>query len=196
MDYRYDADYQSGKLKFFKKNCIIPNHFLYKEVLLKIHPGKKNHIKTNSMNTKNIIILSLALAFISCQKDPSQESLVVERTKLLTAKEWVLQKAEEREGNSNWKDVFPQFLPCLRDNRFKFNTDFTVVYSEGPVACTPNSPNQVLETQKWKLNIDGTVLITGNVENKILQLDGEKLVVLISETVAGITYETKNTFGR
>ena len=146
--------------------------------------------------TRVLMAACLMLAFTSCNKEKSEDNPLSEKTKLLTAKEWVVQKVEEREGNGAWEDVFPQFEPCLKDNRFKFNTDFTVVYSEGAVACVPNSPNQVLETQPWKFNADGTVLITGDVENKILQLDADKLVVLISETVAGVTYETKNTFGR
>ena len=143
-----------------------------------------------------LMAVCFILAVASCKKEKSENNPLSEKAELLTSKEWVAQKVEEREGNGIWEDVFPHFDACLKDNRFKFNIDFTLVYSEGPLACAPNSPNQVLETQSWKFNTDGTVIITGGVENKILHLDANKLVVLISETNAGVTTETKNTFVR
>lgn len=140
--------------------------------------------------------VGLILLLVSCEKEYSVDNSLNEKVKLLTSKEWVAQKVEERNGNGPWEDIFPQFAPCIKDNRFKFNADFTLVYSEGPTACAPNTPNQVIETQSWKFNNDGTVLITGGVENKILHFDANKLVVLISENDAGVIKETRNTFVR
>lgn len=140
--------------------------------------------------------VGLILLLVSCEKEYSVDNSLNEKVKLLTSKEWEAQKVEERNGNGPWEDIFPQFAPCIKDNRFKFNADFTLVYSEGPTACAPNTPNQVIETQSWKFNNDGTVLITGGVENKILHFDANKLVVLISENDAGVIKETRNTFVR
>lgn len=140
--------------------------------------------------------VGLILLLVSCEKEYSVDNSLNEKVKLLTSKEWVAQKVEERNSNGPWEDIFPQFAPCIKDNRFKFNADFTLVYSEGPTACAPNTPNQVIETQSWKFNNDGTVLITGGVENKILHFDANKLVVLISENDAGVIKETRNTFVR
>ena len=143
---------------------------------------------------RKVFTAFLVIVSISCSKEKSADNHLSAKTTLLTTKDWVVQKVEEREGNGVWEDVFPQFEACMKDNRFKFNSNFTVVYSEGAVACAPNTPNQVLETEAWSFNADGTVIVTGGVENKIVQLDNSKLVVVISETVAGITYETRNTY--
>lgn len=148
------------------------------------------------MLKKIVLAVTVLAALSSCKKENSEELPSKSKKELLTAKEWVVEKLEERENQGPWEDVFPFFEPCLKDNRFKFRTDFKVEYSEGPVACVPNSPNQVLETQKWSFNSDETVLITGGVENKILQLDTNKLVVLTVETSGGITTETRATYIR
>ncbi len=147
------------------------------------------------MMKKIVFAVALFTVMSSCQKENSDQLRLNGKKELLTAKEWVVLKVEERENGGVWEDVFPQFAPCLKDNRFKFKTDFKLEYSEGPVACVPNTPNQVLETETWKFNADETVLITGGVENKIIQLEAGKLVVVITETVGGVTYETRNTYG-
>lgn len=146
---------------------------------------------------KSGIIASIFFVTIltSCKKEESADAPKVSKKELLTAKEWVVLKVEERENGGVWEDVFPQFEPCLKDNRFKFNSNFTVVYSEGANACPPNTPNQVLETETWSFNANETSIITGGIENKIIQLEAGKLVVTTSETVGGITYESRNTYG-
>ena len=146
------------------------------------------------MSKKFLMALALLATLTSCKKDGSQELTTKSKKELLTAKEWIVEKVEERENQSAWEDVFPQFEPCLKDNRFKFKTDFTVVYNEGPVACVPNTPNQIIETQTWRFNADETILITGGIENKILQLDADKLVAVTVETAGGITLETRVTY--
>ncbi|PJE45722.1 MAG: hypothetical protein CUR34_12870 [Sediminibacterium sp.] len=143
---------------------------------------------------RNLIVISLILVLVSCKKEKPTNNSLSEKMQLLTSQEWVAQKVEERKGNGPWEDVFPQFPACIKDNRFKFNADFTIVYSEGPIACA--SLNPVLETQSWKFNNDGTAIIIGGIENKILYFDTNKLKVLISEKDAGIIKETRNTFIR
>lgn len=147
------------------------------------------------MLKKIVLAVTVLAALSSCKKESSEELPPKSKSELLTAKEWIVEKIEERENQSAWEDIFPQFAPCLKDNRFKFKTNFTVEYNEGPVACAPNLPNQILETETWKFNTDETILITGGYENKILQLDANKLVVLTVETAGGITIETKTTYG-
>lgn len=146
------------------------------------------------MRKKYLFVVALLAALSSCKKENSEELTSKSKKELLTAKEWIVEKLEERENQGLWEDVFPFFAPCLKDNRFKFKTDFKVEYNEGPVACAPNTPNQVLETETWALNSDETILITGGVENKILQLDANKLVVVTVETTGSITFETRVTY--
>jgi hypothetical protein len=145
---------------------------------------------------KVVIVAAILFAtcLTSCKKEESADAPKVSKKELLTAKEWVVLKLEERENGGAWEDVFLQFDPCLKDNRFKFNSNFTVVYSEGANACPPNTPNQVLETETWSFNADETSIITGGIENKIIQLEAAKLVVTASETVAGIIYESRVTY--
>lgn len=144
-------------------------------------------------------ILLAAIAFttvlVSCQKEGSFTQPVNEKMKLLTEKDWVVLKAEEKNDVGVWEDVFPQFETCLQDNRFKFNSNLTVVYSEGANACAPNTPNQVIETATWKFNSTETAIITDGIENKIIQLDASRLVVTTIETDAGVTYERRTTYG-
>lgn len=146
------------------------------------------------MIKKMLMAACVLLTISSCEKEKSTDMNRSNTKELLTAKDWVVQKVEERENNSAWEDVFPFFQPCLKDNRFRFKPDYTLEYNEGPQACSPNTANQVLLTETWRLNADETVLITGGVENKILQLDPGKLVVLTTETAAGIRYETRVTY--
>lgn len=146
------------------------------------------------MNKKILFPVLLLAALSSCKKENSEEVLAKSKKELLTAKEWVVEKLEERENQDPWEDVFPLFEPCLKDNRYKFKTDYKVEYNEGPVACAPNTANQIIETQTWRFNADETILITAGVENKILQLDANKLVVLTIETSGGIKTETRATY--
>lgn len=131
----------------------------------------------------------------ACTKEYAVE-LPTSKKDLLTDKEWMVQKLEEKVGNGNWEDIFPQFLPCQKDNWFKFNKDFTVIYNEGALACPPNTPNQIIDTETWRLSNDETILYTGPYAYTILQLDQKTLVVYIKETIAGETYESKSTYIR
>ncbi|HET9056710.1 MAG TPA: DUF5004 domain-containing protein [Chitinophagaceae bacterium] len=146
------------------------------------------------MKKQIVMVVGIITALVSCQKETSVSPPASEKMKLLTAREWVVLKAEEKNDIGVWEDVFPLFEDCLKDNRFKFNTDFSVVYGEGPDACSPNSPNQVIYTGSWKFNADETAIITDDTENKILQLDASRLVMTTIETDAGVTYESRITF--
>ncbi len=131
----------------------------------------------------------------ACTKEYAVE-INASKVDLLTDKEWVVQKLEEKVGNGNWEDIFSQFLPCQKDNWFKFNKDFTVIYNEGPLACIPNTANQIIDTDTWRLSNDETILYTGSYAYTILQLDQKTLVVYTKETIAGETYESKSTYIR
>ncbi len=138
------------------------------------------------------IVLILMLA--SCGKEKSASPVISEKMKLLTEKEWVVVKAEERNGSSIWEDLFPQFPICVKDNRFKFNNNLTVLYSEGLNACTPNKPNDVIDTQTWKFNANETEIIIDDVVHKIILLDASRLIAVTTETIGGVTNENKATY--
>jgi len=147
------------------------------------------------MRTNYFLSIVLSLMLAACGKEKSATPVVSEKMKLLTEKEWIVVKAEEKIGSAIWEDLFPQFPLCIKDNRFKFNTNLTVLYSEGLNACTPNKPNDVIDTQTWKFNANETEIIIDDVVHKIIELDASKLITVTTETIGGVTNENKATYG-
>jgi len=141
------------------------------------------------------LLCLISMLAIACTKEYAVE-IKASKKDLLTDKEWIVQKLEEKVGSGNWEDIFTQFQPCQKDNWFKFNKDFTVIYNEGALACLPNMPNQILDTETWRLSDDETILYTGPYAYTILQLDQKTLVVYSKEIIAGETYESKSTYIR
>lgn len=122
------------------------------------------------MRINYFLSIVLILMLPACGKEKSATPVVSEKMKLLTEKEWVVVKAEEKIGSAIWEDLFPQFPLCIKDNRFKFNTNLTVLYSEGLNACTPNKPNNVIDTRTRKFNANEAEIIMDDVEIKLFCL--------------------------
>ena len=137
------------------------------------------------------MLFSATFSLVSCQKDPPE---VQSRKKLLTDRTWKVQKAEEKDNNDPWIDVYPYWAACDQDNLWVFKTDMSLEYNEAAVACSPNSPNQVLDVVTWAFTSDESQLIVEGLSYKIEQLDENTLVVSASETMGPVTSYSKVTF--
>jgi hypothetical protein len=138
-----------------------------------------------------LFIVAASLLITACKKDKDKKS----STELLTASSWVMVKFEEKEGSGPWQNTFPFFDDCSKDDKWVFKTNNSIDYTEGTVACSGNSPNEVLESTTWafeqnesKLRIEGDVFT-------IEQLDESTLIISYSESIMGVTYYTKATMG-
>jgi len=122
------------------------------------------------MRTNYFLSIIFIVTLTSCGKEKSATPVVSEKMKLLTEKEWIVVKAEEKNGSAIWEDLFPRFPLCIKDNRFTFNTNLTMLYSKGLNACTPNKPNDVIDTRTWKFNANEAEIIMDDVEIKLFCL--------------------------
>lgn len=138
-----------------------------------------------------VILFSAAFSVVSCQKDPS---VTLSNKSLLTDKPWLVQKAEEKDNNDPWVDVFPFWAACDKDNTWIFKTDMSLEYNEAATACSPSSPNQVLDEVTWAFNSDESQLIVEDLTYTIEQLDENTLIVSVTETMAGVTAYRRITF--
>lgn len=135
--------------------------------------------------------MALACSLVgACQKDPDPAT----DTALLTSRPWIVEKAEEKDGGTPWVDVFPYWAACDKDNTWIFKTDQSLEFNEAATACSPNSPNQVLEVVTWELSADHSKIIVDGLQYEILQLDAASLVVLVTETYGGVESSRRVTF--
>ena len=138
-----------------------------------------------------LLLFSAAFSIVSCQKDPPP---LESRKSLLTDKPWIVIKAEEKDNNDPWVDVFPYWAPCDQDNTWIFKPDMSLEYNEAKVACSPNSPYHVLDVVTWAFNSDESELIVEDLTYKIEQLDLNTLVVSVTETMGAVTAYRRITF--
>jgi len=122
------------------------------------------------MRTNYFLSIIFIVTLTSCGKEKSATPVVSEKMKLLTEKEWIVVKAEEKNGSAIWEDLFPRFPLCIKDKRFTFNTNLTMLYSKGLNACNPNKPNDVIDTRTRKLNANKAEIIMDDVEIKLFCL--------------------------
>lgn len=143
------------------------------------------------MKIKLVFLLGAVIFFTSaCEKT----DVKISKKDLLTAGAWIVEKAEEKEGSDPWEDVFPLWAACYKDNIWLFKTNMTVEYNESLQACSPNTPNQVLDVETWAFSDNETKIVAGGVTYLIEVLDERTLKVFDQETINGITTSSRVTF--
>ena len=65
--------------------------------------------------------------------------------------------------------------------------------TEGTTACTGNAPNEVLDTTTWQFMENEAKLMLETDVFTIEQLDGNTMILSITESGGGISYTTKIT---
>lgn len=138
-----------------------------------------------------LFFVAATLLMTSCKKDKDKTS----KADVLTKSAWMIVKYEEKENNGPWINTFPGFDACSKDDQWIFKTNFSVDYTEGTVACSGNTSNEVLDTTTWAF-LEGESKL--KIENDIFtieQLDATTFVFSITETTGGITSYTKVTMG-
>jgi hypothetical protein len=136
------------------------------------------------------VVMVLFLFLNSCKKEDAKT-----KTQLLTQKEWVMKKLEQKEGSNPWVDEFLSFDACSKDDRYVFKANGTYEFNEGPTKCDPADP-QVFDTGNWIFTNNETKLQIGTDEFTIDTLDENNLILSVQETVGGIAYQLRVTFGR
>lgn len=146
------------------------------------------------MLNKTILFAGLIMSCLACGDKENTTDNAVSKELLLTEKEWVVSSLEEKENNGPWEDVFKFFIPCVKDNTFKFNKDGEVIYGEGTIACNPNRPQQELSRQKWAFNAAKNAIIIDGLEYKIIELSRGKMTTLSEEISNGVKTETRASY--
>ena len=149
------------------------------------------------MKNYNVLIFLFVFTFImaSCKKDKDAEPT---KEDLLMAKNWKVTAVKAvPSGTSVEFDVFTLLVDCQKDNFLKFNTGGVVVFDEGPVKCTPTSPQNTQGT--WTLTenattgdvltVNGNILISyGLVSSSrnltVVTLNNQTLQVTFDESVS------------
>lgn len=135
------------------------------------------------------IFTFLLFVFSSCNKEK-----VKSKTDLLTQKAWKIQKLETKEGNNPWEDDFPTWDACSKDDRYVFRANNTYEFNEGLTKCDPSDP-QIIDTGTWSFTNNETKLLIDGDEFTIVSLTDSNLILSSQETVQGITFQIKITFG-
>lgn len=143
---------------------------------------KRNHLLSLS-------VLSL-LFLASCNKEVDEPKT---KTQLLTQHTWVIQKFEEKVGTMPWDDQFPDADACDKDDQYIFRTNNRYEINEGPLKCDPTDP-QIIDNGTWSFQNNETVLDMDNDEFTIDLLNESSLILSITETFGGSTYQVKITF--
>jgi hypothetical protein len=143
------------------------------------------------MKTSALIMILISLA-LSCSKGNSDQPV---KSELLTRRDWVIQKAEEKTDNNPWLDAFPFWQVCEKDDRWKFKTDFSLEMNESALPCGTNSPNQVLDIVTWSFESNETKLMIDGTLSDIAILNETSLIISTSETIGSTTYYSRLTFG-
>jgi len=143
------------------------------------------------MKTSTLIIILISLA-LSCSKGNRDQPT---KSELLTRRDWVIQKAEEKTDNNPWLDAFPFWQACEKDDRWKFKTDFSLEMNESTMPCGTNSPNQVLDIVTWSFENNETKLLIDGTLSDIDMLNETSLILIASETIGATTYYSRLTFG-
>jgi hypothetical protein len=108
---------------------------------------------------KIFLLLSIAsLSLSACQKNSEPLPVADVRTSLLLAHDWKLSAQTitfNHDGKVEIIDGYAGTIACGRDNTTKFNTDKSLTYAEGAVACSPALQPQ---TGSWSFNNDQTEL--------------------------------------
>ncbi len=112
----------------------------------------------------------------------------------LTASAWVIQKADQRDNNGIWVDIFPFQPTCVKDDKWIFKPNFSLEYNDAAMPCTPNGPNYVMDEVTWSFADNESKLTIENETYLIERLDATSLVIFFSESVGGSVSETRITF--
>jgi hypothetical protein len=143
---------------------------------------------------KNLWLIALALTsvlfFAACKKEDAKPQT---KTEILTQKPWVIQKFEERIGTAAWVDDFPNFDACSKDDLYIFRANNTYEFNEGPTKCNASDP-QIFETGNWIFKNNETVLSLDGEDFNIDQLAENSMVISLSESFGGVTYNVRITF--
>lgn len=137
-------------------------------------------------------IVLCAIVFVNCSKDDKTESK--SKMTLLTQKDWVITKFEEKTNNNPYVDDFPNWDACNKDDRYVFRTNNTYELNEGPTKCDAADP-QVYETGVWAFAENETKITSGGESSTIEQLDENTLILATVTTFGPDTYYLRVTFG-
>lgn len=139
---------------------------------------------------KTIAVLFLfSLIVSSCKKKNDQKS----KTTLLTQKEWLISKFEEKLNTSAYVDDFPNWTDCDKDDKYVFNTNNIVEVNEGATKCNTSDP-QIISTSAWAFTVNETKITMNGDTYTIDQLDETTLVISGSLTVGTDTYYQRVSF--
>lgn len=95
-------------------------------------------------------------------------------------------------GGTIITDFYAQMLACVKDNTYRFNTDKTITYDEGPTKCDPTAPQTTSGTWMW--STDEKVLTVKDdpsdpgTSYTVITNDGTTLKVSYDEEDSGINY--------
>lgn len=144
------------------------------------------------MKKNSLLIAFIFLILVSCQKEKPDSTANME---LLTSKDWVVQKEEEKIDAGPWIDGFPFWTPCEKDNRWKFKSNLSMELSEGANPCGSGPPNQIIDIVTWAFYDNETKIIIENDTLSITQLDLNTLVLSSVKQFGNTVVQNRLTYG-
>jgi hypothetical protein len=108
---------------------------------------------------KTSLLLGISLlALGACKKDSEPAPLADVRTSLLLAHNWKITAQTltfNHDGKADVIETYAATPACRRDDVTKFNSDKSLIYSEGATSC---SPVTLPQPGSWFFNEDQTIL--------------------------------------
>jgi len=165
------------------------------------------------MKTKKLFILAsislfgLMMVATGCDKKddpapaPTPAPVVLTNTQKLCDKNFKLTASTVSPaypyGGTLITDFYAQYSACSTDNIYRFNTNGTFSYDEGPSLCNVGDPQTYTGTWVFGNNETKlTITFTGNPGDTydILQNDGNILKLTYTAIESGITYTITDTY--
>jgi hypothetical protein len=132
---------------------------------------------------KIILIGSLAFSalLVGCDKEETKAVVTDDKTALLTSSQWKMSSMSYSTSTNNSQSVDFPIDDCMKDDRFKFNTDGKAVRTKGTSLCTDESKED--EIVLWKFGVNQQSLdmkeSTDNeyTSQRIVSLDANNLIL-------------------
>lgn len=136
----------------------------------------------------SLALVSIIVVAISCSKDTSSNSNPSAITKENIAGSYLLTAATGSIPGLPPQNVYDSIPPCQRDDIYKLNLDYTMVYVDAGTKCSPPGDS----TSTWALN--GNTIAIGGDTASIQSFNGKTLVVSKVVAFLGIAVTTTDTF--
>ncbi|MDP1844391.1 MAG: hypothetical protein Q8K64_13315 [Sediminibacterium sp.] len=151
---------------------------------------------------KQLIAFTAILFLYGCSKssEGGSTSSSVNKTTLLTSKEWILTIQQSKKvSETTWTDTYSQLDNCSKDDRLVFKVSGVYEANEGSTKCNLSDPF-IYQTGTWRFAQNESILIITETGSTVTQdatietLDANSLIITYVERVLGTEYITRQGY--